>query len=96
MLTRDQIIETLQKNKPYFNQIGVVSIGLFGSYAKNEQQTDSDIDVLVELEEPTWDILCTVWDILEKQLHTKVDLIRKGPHLRQKFLQTVEKEIIYA
>jgi predicted nucleotidyltransferase len=96
MLTRDQIIETLQKNKPYFNTIGVVSIGLFGSYAKNKQQQDSDVDVLVELAEPDWDVLCTVWNLLEKQLHTKVDLVRKGSHLREKFIQTVEREIIYA
>ncbi len=51
---------------------------------------------MVELAEPSWNNLCSVWDILETQLQAKVDLVRKGPHLREKFLQTVESEIIYA
>jgi len=46
--------------------------------------------------EPNWDHLCVVWDTLENQFKVKVDLVRKGPHLREKFLRSVEKEIIYA
>jgi len=31
---------------------GVLNIGLFGSYAKDQQNSDSDIDLLVEFSEP--------------------------------------------
>jgi predicted nucleotidyltransferase len=96
MLTKDQVISILKKNKPSFNDLGVLSIGLFGSYAKGLQKSDSDIDVIIELARPDWDVFCTIWDSLEKQLKTKVDLVRKGPHLRKNFLQTVEQEVIYA
>ena len=90
-------METLRLNKPYFEkELGVIRIGLFGSFAKGRQLTDSDVDILVELDKPDWSKLCGVWDILEKQLNNKVDLVRKGPHLREKFMQTVEREIIYA
>ena len=90
-------METLRLNKPYFEkELGVIRIGLFGSFAKGRQLTDSDVDILVELDKPDWAKLCGVWDILEKQLNNKVDLVRKGPHLREKFMQTVEREIIYA
>jgi predicted nucleotidyltransferase len=96
MLTKEDILLIMKKNKPKFNELGVISIGLFGSYAKDKQQKHSDIDVLVEITKPDWNVLCTIWDILEKQLHSKVDLIRVGPHLRDKFLESIEKEIIYA
>jgi len=97
MLTQEEILYTLRKNKPFFSkELGVIRIGLFGSYAKGQQNNTSDIDVMIEMTEPNWDHLCMVWDTLEDQFKNKVDLVRKGPHLRQKFLQSIEKEIIYA
>lgn len=88
---------TLRENKPFFEkELGVISIGLFGSYAKGKELAESDVDILVELDEPNWSKLCGVWAILEKQLNTKIDLVRKGPHLREQFMKTVETEIIYA
>lgn len=96
MLTKENILETLRLQKPFFEkELGVLKIGLFGSYAKGKQLADSDVDILVELDEPDWKKLCSVWNILEKQLNTKVDLVRNGPHLRKKFMQTVQTEIIY-
>ncbi len=90
-------METLRRNKPYFEkELGVVRIGLFGSYANEKQMKDSDVDILVELKEPDYQSLLSILILLEKQLNSKIDLIRTGPHLREKFLSTVEKEIIYA
>ena len=40
--------------------------------------------------------LISILILLEQQLNRKIDLIRKGPHLREKFMSAVEKEIIYA
>lgn len=96
MLTKEKILETIRSNKPGFAHLGVLSIGLFGSYANDKALPGSDIDILVELSQPDWDILCIVWDTLEKQLNTKVDLVRKGSHLRDTFMKSVEKDIIYA
>lgn len=97
MLNKETILETLRHNKPYFEkELGVISIGLFGSYAKGNQLVDSDVDILVELKEPDYHSLISILILLEKQLNNKIDLIRKGPHLREKFLSTVENEIIYA
>jgi len=48
MLTQEEILYTLRKNKPFFSrELGVTSIGLFGSYAKGQQKVDSDIDVMI-------------------------------------------------
>jgi predicted nucleotidyltransferase len=43
-------LKILKKNKPFFvKELGVIRIGLFGSYAKNQQQPGSEIDIFVEL-----------------------------------------------
>jgi len=90
-------METLRSNKSFFEkELGVIRIGLFGSYAKEMNRAESDVDILVELKPPLANNFFALWIKLEKELNKKVDLVRKGNHLSEKFLQTVEKEIIYA
>jgi predicted nucleotidyltransferase len=43
-------------------------IGVFGSYARGEQRDDSDIDVLVEFEKPTFKRPMGLADYLEALL----------------------------
>jgi predicted nucleotidyltransferase len=52
MLTTIQIIQTLKNLKPTFEKEGFIILGLFGSYARNEANESSDIDILYELQEP--------------------------------------------
>ncbi len=62
MLTKEKILETLRSNKPYFEkELGVISIGLFGSYAKGMQVAESDVDVFVELRPPLADHYFGLW-----------------------------------
>ncbi len=97
MLTKEKILETLRSNKPFFEkELGVISIGLFGSYAKDFDKAESDVDILVELKPPLANNFFALWIKLEKELNRKVDLVRRGDHLSETFLQTVEQEIIYA
>ena len=97
MLTKEKILETLRSNKAFFEkELGVIRIGLFGSYAKDFDRTESDVDILVDLKPPLANNFFALWIKLEKELNKKVDLVRRGDHLSEKFLQTVEKEIIYA
>ncbi len=57
MKTRDQILTFLSQNKKLFrDKFHIVRIGLFGSYARGEQNLDSDIDLLVEFEDNTQEL----------------------------------------
>ncbi len=47
-LDKQKIIFTLQNNKGKIKQFGVKRIGLFGSYVRNQQNEDSDIDIYIE------------------------------------------------
>lgn len=50
--TKKDIIEVLQQSKAVLNQrFGVEELGLFGSYAKDAQHEESDIDIVYHLKE---------------------------------------------
>jgi predicted nucleotidyltransferase len=52
MLSKDKIIAILRSNKAHLErEMGVMRIGLFGSYAKDRQTEESDVDIYVEIED---------------------------------------------
>ncbi len=90
-------MDVLRSNKAYFEKkMGVRRIGLFGSYAKDMQTYDSDVDIFIDLPNADYKAMLTILEILENDLGKKIDLIRKGPHIRETFLHTLEQETIYA
>lgn len=76
MLNRSEIESKLRNLKPILSdKFSVVRIGYFGSYSKNEQTEDSDIDILVEFGKPIgWDFF-DLQEMLENELKIKVDLV---------------------
>ena len=53
MKNLNQIKQILKQQKPYlYEKYGVKEIGIFGSYVRNEQTPQSDLDVLINFEEP--------------------------------------------
>lgn len=78
MKTLEEIKTTLTKHKEKLKQnYKVKKIGIFGSYARGEQKEISDVDVLVEFEEPVGFAFIHLADSLEELLGLKVDLTTK-------------------
>lgn len=91
---RQEIIETLKKEKPYLQKhFGLLTIGLFGSYAKGQERSGSDIDLLVELTEPRFSFLAGLQIYLEHKLGQPIELIRKRKGMSEQFLKRIEKDI---
>jgi predicted nucleotidyltransferase len=71
----------------------VKTIGVFGSYVRGEQKRGSDVDVLVEFEEPVGLFeFMDLEDYLSELLGVKVDLVSKKalkPHIGENILQEV-------
>jgi len=92
-----EIIERLRTEMPVLKtRYGVEEIGVFGSYARNDTKQSSDLDVLVKFHHPTFLNLAGLLNYLEKVFHIKVDITTKHEHLSPRFLQAIQKEIIYA
>ncbi len=76
------------------NTFHVKGIGLFGSYVRGEEQTGSDLDILVEFEKGHKDFFnyMRLKYYLEEIMMLKVDLVIKDavkPRLKQKIFNEV-------
>jgi predicted nucleotidyltransferase len=81
MLTKTYILEILQEKKELLTKYGVKRIGLFGSYIKNKQNKNSDIDILIEFftNQETFDNLMTIYNILENAFENqKIEIVTKN------------------
>ena len=93
--TADSILDFLQEQAEALKVMGVVKIGLFGSYVRGEQTSDSDMDFLVLMEHWTWKGWTTVWDYLEDHFGVTVDLVPEED-LRPELHRYVFPEVRYA
>ncbi len=48
--TKEGVFTLLQDHKDRIRQFGVKRLGLFGSFVRQQQDAESDVDVLVEFE----------------------------------------------
>jgi uncharacterized protein len=72
---KDEIKDRLLKNSNIADKYKVKSLYLFGSYARGEATKESDIDLLVEFEEPTFRNYIGCLREYEELLGQKVDLV---------------------
>jgi len=95
-MKKDEIINTLQVDKQFLkDNFGVVTIALFGSYAKGVESEDSDVDFMVDFTEPSYSLLMGLYSYLEHKLNSKIEIVRKGPHLSERFLNNIQSDLIY-
>ena len=51
-MTKEQIIQKIVQNENFLRNHGIKRIALFGSYSRNEQTSNSDVDFIWDLEKP--------------------------------------------
>ena len=82
------------RKKEMKEKYGVKNVGIFGSYVRSEEKETSDIDILVEFEEPSFDHFMDLAFFLEDLFGKRVDLVTtKGlsPYINP----FVEKEVVW-
>jgi len=99
MKTRDQILTFLSQNKKLLrDKYHIVRIGLFGSYARGNQNVKSDIDFLVEFEDNTqnlYELKLQLKDFFRSQLGVEVDICREK-YIKPRIKSSILKETVYA
>ncbi|QQS31631.1 MAG: nucleotidyltransferase family protein [Acidobacteriota bacterium] len=95
MSSIDDIREVLYTSKPeLLTKFHVKNLAVFGSYARNEQRSDSDIDILVEFTEPVGIEFVDLANYLERLLGRRVDLVsRKG--IKPKYFEKIKGDLQY-
>ena len=89
----------LAQNKGLFrDKYHIIRIGLFGSYARGEQNINSDIDLLVEFEENTqdlYDLKLQLKDFFLKTIGVEIDICREK-YIKPRIKKQILKETVYA
>lgn len=93
--TKAEVVARLRQLQPALQALGVVRLGLFGSFVRDEATLDSDVDVLVDFEEgrKTYRALCAVGDLLEETLGRRVEVLTRAglsPFIGPSILNSVE------
>ncbi len=91
-MTQSYILSYLSQHKEeFFQKFGLVKLGIFGSFGRDEAREDSDIDIIIELDN-------NVNDIYRKKQAFKYELEsyfqRKVDIAREKYLKPLAKESI--
>jgi predicted nucleotidyltransferase len=93
-MKREHVEKILKDQKDFLIQKYFVSkIGLFGSYAREEQTETSDIDILVEFTRPVGFEFIELKDYLESLFNKSVDLVTANalkPYMKQEILSEVQ------
>ncbi|ABQ24625.1 nucleotidyltransferase family protein [Geotalea uraniireducens] len=92
---KQEIIDIIRHSKPEIEaRYGVMRVGLFGSYVREQQRKKSDIDILVSFDRDI-DLFefIDLQEFLEALLHHKVDLVMEKalkPAIGKRIISEVE------
>jgi len=85
----------LTQSKPkLIAQYPIKSLAIFGSYARKEQQANSDLDVLVEFKDSIGIRFIDLADDIEDLIGIKVDLVSKNG-IKPKYLEAIKPDLVY-
>jgi uncharacterized protein len=97
LTTREDIIQKLKEVKPLLQQkFDLTELALFGSYARNEQTENSDIDIMVQFSKPSFRNLCNTAETLEEIFSgIEVQTVSKGA-IKPNYFEYVKQDLLYA
>lgn len=97
MLSYTEVLRKLEEESNEIKKFSVHRIGLFGSFARDEQTDKSDVDILVEFEErkESFDNYMGLLFFLEKLFSKKVDLVISG-NVREELKKEILGSVKYA
>ena len=93
--TKTELLHRLHKDSSFLNKYGVHRLGIFGSFVRNEQNENSDVDFLVEFEigKKTYKNFIRLAYFLEDLIGRRVELLTHeslSPYMRLHILEEVE------
>lgn len=92
---KEQLVFLLIQNKEIIKGYGIKTLGVFGSFVRNEQKVNSDIDLIVEFykEKKTYKNFIGLIYYLEELFGRKVELLTSksmSPYIKPYIMEEVE------
>lgn len=95
MSSKGNITLILRENKArLISKYHLTSIGVFGSFNRDDFRDDSDIDILIEYERPIGIEFIDLAEELEFLLKRPVDLVSRNG-IKPKYFKEIQKDLIY-
>lgn len=95
-MNREEILKKLEQYKrKHQHEYSFRKIGIFGSVARGEARSNSDLDVLIEQVEPDLFLLGTIKTDLEDLFGTPVDIIRIREGMNAFLKNRIAQEAVY-
>jgi predicted nucleotidyltransferase len=93
--TQKQILNLLSQNKSDLEtRFKVRRLALFGSYARGDQRSDSDVDILVDIDPSVGLEFVTLAEQIEQLLGLPVELVSRRA-IKPNKLKYIEQDLIY-
>jgi hypothetical protein len=94
-MQREAVLQTLSNHKQELSaKYGVTRLGIFGSVAREEASSASDVDIVVEMPPDLFKMVHMKED-LEEILAAPVDLIRYSRFLNEILRSRIDHDAIY-
>ena len=92
-MSRKECIEVLSACRNTLQEkYGILSLRVFGSTARDEQNDSSDVDVFVETQTPNPFLLMEARDFLEASTGRPVDIVRNHRNLNPRLRKRIEMD----
>ena len=96
MHSKNEILEFLKTHKDALEKnYHIQKIGLFGSYARDEATSESDIDFFVHFDQVKYDYVYQLKEFLSDRLHKSVDIVVDSKYIKERNLKIIKKDLIY-
>jgi len=93
---KNDVIRILKNYKREFaNQYNILTIGIFGSVARDEAGDESDVDIVVRISEPDFFILAGIKDDLEDRLNKSVDIVSYKDSMNPFLKMRIDSDAVY-
>lgn len=95
VVTTQEILSRIQGHRDEIRSLGVERLGLFGSFARGEQSSESDVDLLVRFrpDAKSFDHFMKLAFLLEDVLQRRVELVTTeglSPYIGPRILREVQ------
>ncbi len=96
MTNRNEILNILKDYKNNnLKKYDILELGLFGSVARNQASSNSDVDICIKTKTPDMFALVHIKDELQKLLSNSIDIVRVRDRMNPYLKKRIEQEAIY-